>query len=377
MDKVKEHYKNWPECEEPNLSGKPEKKFYKRKFAVIMYCDGFTLKEIEAKTGIPPSEVMRFYRRCISPDKYGKPTGLSALVPNTWLYRKKPKGKFQDLLQEHPSLEELIKKRFLGIRRKGEPKIRKCPIATIHNEFIAECHKIGISEDEYPLSTKTKARESLRKYCEALKQSHLKTYVRERVSRDNARSLENELSHTLLKKNLTSPYQCVQFDGHNIDSSMLIPIRRRDGIAEWMPATNVWLLAVVCVASRAILSYSVVINSNYRMIDILYCIYKSMTPWQKKEPGIPEIRYSENAGLPSGLIKTCKYRAFDSIQLDNHKSHTSLKVINNIISTTGAKVTFGPKGVPEIRGIVERFLGRLKIKYSSIYHRQPAATRMI
>ena len=371
MARLKEHYKNWPESEEPNLSGKSKKKFNKRRFAVTMYCDGFTLKEIESKTGFPPSEIQRFYKRCISPDKYGNPTGFSALVPNSRLYRQKSKGKFQELLREHPSLEELIRERFLGIRRKNKPKIRKCSISLIHNEFIAECHKVGISEHDYPLSTKTKARESLRKYCQYLKQSHLTKYVRERVSRDNARSLENELSQNLLKKNITSPYGCVQLDGHNIDSTMLIPIRRRDGIAEWVPATNIWLLAVICEASRAILSYSVVINSNYRMIDVLYCLYKSMTPWHKKEPGIPEISYSENAGLPSGLIKTCKYRAFDTIQLDNHKSHTSLKVINNIISATGANVVFGPKGVPEIRGVIERFFKTIE---NEVFQYLPSST---
>lgn len=64
----------------------------------------------------------------------------------------------------------------------------------------------------------------------------------------------------------------------------------------------------------------------------------------------------------SNFEKSPKCRAFDLVTLDNHMSHRSPQLIDNVCKLTGATVRLNPGGRPRSNPVVERVFNTLKSK---------------
>lgn len=370
---------SWASVLEDALSPKDREIFVKRKTAVDMYIDGINISKIEETTNVVRTSIAKFVAKCCNIDpNTNKPYGYSALIRYRHtekharnisdIYSNSTRGLFELFLSKNPSLVSFISDNYFG--NKDRTLEKNMNITILHKKLLVECRKLGIQDYEYPFNTDSKGLRSLRRYVEKLsKQNEQKTIKREckdARQRFNSTGVGHRYSKMFL-----SPYSVVQLDGHKIDMLYTVPVIHSDGSVSNLPATRVWLIAVIDVATRAILGYSLSSERNYNQTDVLAAIKDSIMPREKINFAIPGFNYPENGGFPCFAIEETNWAIFDSIMLDNAKAHLAYDVVNKLTKKLFCSVNFGPVASPEVRGIVERFFKTLE---ENGYHRTPSTT---
>ena len=353
--------------------------YTRRKKAVDMYIDGMNVVQIEEDTKIHISSIGRLIDKCckLNPTS-NEPYGYVALLryKHTEKYTRKEindvttctSGLFESFLSRYPTLKPFISDNYFGNR---EVTLEKCMKVTIlHHKFIEECRNLGIKDYEYPLNTDAKGLRSLRRYVNNLKHQNEKQAMKRegKDARQRFSSTGSGRRHSTIP---IAPYSIVQLDGHKIDMLYTVQVENSDGTAINLPATRMWLIAVVDVATRTILGYSLTTEENYNQIDVLSAIKDSIHPRKRMEFKIPGFDYPKNGGFPCFAIQETNWAMFDTIMLDNAKAHLAHDIVNKITQKLRCSVTFGSVATPEARGIVERFFGTLE---ENGYHRLPSTT---
>lgn len=340
--------------------------YKKRKEAVDMYIDGYKLSDIELKTGILHNRLPSLINKCIGISESGV-TGYSALIPNI-RRRTSGVGNFSRLLKEHPELEEFIDGNYFGNKKYTLEK--NMNLTTLHEKFLLECLRIGIQQHEYPFNTENRGYVSLCKYIQKLKSEN----INKQAKRENANAMQKIYSTGLGKRhayNALAPFNTVQIDGHIIDMIYNIEIVNNDGTINKTIATRAWLIAVIDVATRCILGYSVSQEFTYNQYDVIEALKNSITPHQEIKLNIRGLKYPPNGGYYSLAYPELKYALFDTIMLDNAKSHLADNTIRKIVDDLKSAINFGSVATPETRGIIERFFGSLETRG---FHKLPSTT---
>lgn len=369
----------WKTVCEDALDAKVREIYLKRKEAVDMYIDGHSLLDIYNKTGIDKSLVVKLTQRCaISVDSYGENLGYTSLLPykrvsayqrvaNTSI-DKGQSGTFSKLLSDFPHLKNFIENQYF---RKNSATLEKVmSIKVLHHKFMEECRRLGIQDYEYPFYTNNKAYKSLRLYVHSLEQ--IKSD--EAIKREGKDIRKKYSSVGFGKKHSAiplAPYSTVQLDGHKIDALYTVEVENEKGERVHMPATRMWLIAVIDTATRVILGYSLTREDNYNQTDVLRAIQHSIVPHRCMKFTIGNFKYPENGGFPSTAIKETEWALFDEIMLDNAKAHLALNVVDKITNKLRCAVNFGSVATPETRNIVERVFRTLE---ENGFHRLPSTT---
>jgi len=354
---------DWPSVDEASLSKSNKSIYCNRKKAVLMRISGSKYSAIQKVTGIARNSLIRLIERCESRDRYGVKVGFKGLIPYKRVksYTKKSnkgyQGAFKKLIIDYPELKEHIEKLYLGKRVEGV-KFRELSLTNIHRSFISLCKKLKLSDSEYPLCTKTKGRESLRQYCKNLSRHNIIDDTHNRVSIDIANDLRafQDVSSSIegvLPKS-KRPFAIVQIDGHSEDVAFLLSTYNPYS-GQALVIYRFWLILAIDVASKKILGYSFSLNSNYRLLDLIYCLINSLTG---------EELYTVHTDVIGSNLSSCV--AFDMITLDNHMSHRSPQLIEKLSRATGATVRLNPGGRPKGNAVVERVFGTLRSKSSDI-----------
>lgn len=353
---------DWPGVDKDSLSDRKRALYYRREKAVLMLISGSKYSAIQGATGIARNNLLRLIERCEARDQYGVKIGFRGLIPyrriNKYIKRtnKGYQGAFDKLMNDYPELKDHIEKLYLGKRIEGV-KFRELSLTNVHKSFISLCHKLNISENEYPLCTKTKGRESLRLYCKNLSKNNVVDDTHNRVSIDIANDLRafQDVSSTegILPKT-KRPFAIVQIDGHSEDVAFLLRAYNPCS-GQALVIYRFWLILAIDVASKKILGYSFSLNSNYRLLDLIYCLINSLTG---------EELYTVHTDVIGSNLSTCL--AFDMITLDNHMSHRSPQLIEKLSSAIGATIRLNPGGRPKGNAVVERVFGTLRSKSSDI-----------
>ena len=168
-----------------------------------------------------------------------------------------------------------------------------------------------------------------------------------------------------------APYEVVQIDGHIIDLLTTVETEDADGQPITSTATRIWLIAVIDVCTRCIIGYSVSPHFNYNQYDVLEAIKNSIKPHDHKPFELKSLEYPDTGGFPSEVIPESQWACFNTIMLDNAKSHMAKHVVNKLTEQLKCCMNFGSVATPETRGIVERFFGTLE---RSGFHRLPNTT---
>ena len=209
---------------------------------------------------------------------------------------------------------------------------------------------------------------SIQRYLKEL--LHLHSNLGSSLSgKDAALLAKNSNNSTNSHTEIFRPYERVQFDGHMIDAlfSVVSYTPQGDKIVTLM--NRLWLLAIIDVASRAILGYHISYNShNYSANDVITCFKKTLMPWEPKNLKIPTLKYNAEDGFPSYFIEKAKFGVWDEICFDNAKAHSANIVLDSLQGLNCA-VNFGPVANPTLRGIIERFFGTLE---HNNFHRLPS-----
>lgn len=346
-------------------------RFLSRKQAVDMYIDCYKCSEIEAVTGIPATRLVHLVELCISPGTDGNMAGYNGLVPE----RKRTEernpnyGKeFTALLLKYPELSDFIKGNYFGERKYTECK--NMSIRMLHGLFIAECKRLGVQLHEYPFNTENKGYVSLCSYVHSLENQNARLNAK-RLDKDTTQKLASTGSGIRYSTNALVPFSNVQADGHIIDMLYTVEVEGEDGTVSRTIATRAWIIAVIDVATRCILGYSVSQEFNYNQYDVMDAIRDSIVPKKLMELSIPGLAYPENGGFYSLVLPKLEYSLFDTIMLDNAKSHLSEYTLSKLVDELICTVNYGSVATPETRGIVERFFETLE---TTGFHRLPMTT---
>lgn len=351
-------------------------KFNKKKQAVDMYIDGFSIKEISGKTGIPHQKISGLVQRCITNNpETNYQFGYTALIPNKIICNNIPavddidkvKGSFFQLLLKYPVLSTFIEDNYFRQNNTLEKNIK---ISNLHKKFIEECRHLQIQDYEYPFNTKDKARRTFYNYIRELEAKRFnKAMIRQ--DKNAQQKFFSTGIGTSIRPIPLAPYDVVQLDGHKIDMLYTVEVRNKFGEIELMPAMRMWLIAVIDVATRVIIGYSLTPNENYNQADVLRALRNAIIPKTPLDFTLNGLSYPHNYGYPSLAIEDTQWAIFDTIMLDNAKSHLAENVIIKLTSQLFCSLNYGSVATPETRGIVERVFQTLE---ENGYHRLPSTT---
>lgn len=376
---LRRNRETWPTVK-TNLWSRDKKNIYdRRKKAVDLYIDDVPAKEIFEETGIKHNKVADLISRCIKINPAtGEQYGYTALIPNKKVTNKAPskeksstsktKGAFKALLLKYPGLDVFIRDSYF---RKANITLEKnISASNLHKKFLAECKRLKIQDYEYPFNTTDNARRTFYAYLKQLE----KEYANLAITREN-RNVQQKYFSTGIGKSMRpvplAPFSVVQLDGHKIDMLYTVEVLNKHGELIRMPAMRMWLIAVIDVATRVILGYSLTTNENYNQTDVLRAIRNSIIPKIPMEFSLSGLKYPDNYGFPSLAIPTVEWAMPNTIMLDNAKSHLAENVIDKLCSQLYCSLNFGSVATPETRGIVERMFKTLE---ESGYHRIVSTT---
>ena len=355
----------WEEINAEMLSEEKRNVFQKRKRAVDLYIDGTPLKTVSDALGMPPSEVLRFVKRCTQKGEDGRMLGYCTLIPS---FISSPKERdFEKLLQKYPSLKDYLIGNFFGDSKYTLE--HKMNYRTLHAKFLRECQNLGVQDYDYPLSTKNKGYNSMIKYIKNVANERSEQAIKRESKDAQQRFLSTGfgISNSLQPFH---PYNVVQIDGHKVDLIYSVKTEGQNGEDVWKHAMRPWLITVIDVASRAILGYHITANENYNQYDVLKAIKNCIEPHRRMKFH-RSFSYPEKGGFPSEYCPSLEWATFDMIMLDNAKSHLAKNVVSKLTDQLHCTVNFGSVATPESRGIIERFFKTLE---TNGYHRLPGTT---
>lgn len=374
---LREHRETWLPLDLTMLDDIKRNRIIKRQQAVDMYTDGYPIAKIIEKTGIYPSQMYRDIDACISMDKNGNEAGYSGLLRNTrdCAFSVEDtdarQGSWQNLLFKYPTLASFIAGNWFGDKKYTDEK--NMSLKSLHTKFLKECRRLGVKEYEYPFNTDSRGYKALRVYVRHLESDDIirASYRLNKDNRQKALSTGYGNTYTVVP---VAPYSMVQIDGHVIDCIYSVEVENPDGTSTWLPASRCWVIAVVDVATRCILGYSMTPERNYDSADVLAALRNAIEPKQRPDfKRIPQLddSYPENGGFPDTAFPELHYPLFDSIMLDNAKSHLSKLTVDKVVTVLGCCMNFGSVATPETRGIIERMFGTIE---RGCFHRLPMTT---
>jgi len=371
ITEISEIRKTWNDIPIDVLSYEESIIFNKRKQAVNMYIDGCNISEISNITGVHPTRIGKLLKRCLEYDDNGEYIGYRALINysrNNKSEKRNSNGNFSSLLKEYPTLKDFIEGCWYGDKKYTLEKNINC--RTLHDKFLKECLRIGIPDYNYPFNTNNKGYVSLCKYVKDLdKKKIYKAATRE--SKDNMQKLLSTGYGLRYTANTYYPYSVVQIDGHIIDLMYNVEILNEDGSVDKTIATRAWVLAVIDVATRCVLGYSVSQEFNYNQHDVLQALQNAIVTPERPVITIDGLNYPDNGGYPQTAFPELKNALFDTVMLDNAKSHLSKNTLSKVVDRLNCSINYGSVATPETRGIVERFFGSLETRG---FHKLPGTT---
>lgn len=363
---IRKNRELWKNINVNALSGEIKIKYQARKKAVDLYIDGLEPKIIAKQTGISSSEIIRLVRKCIKINTNQEQIGYAALIPNK--HNVKSRGKLGELFLQYPSLELFVIGNYFGDKKYTLE--HNMNIRTLHTKFVAECRRLGIQDYEYPFTLKDNGYYILYTYIKQ-KRCEMQAQTIKREKKDVQQKFASTGYGETLQLKPLQPYEVTQIDGHKIDMLYTVATEDEQGEIKYDVATRIWLIAVIDVATRSIIGYSVSPYEIYNQYDVLQAIRNAIVPHEKIEFTHAGLKYPETGGFPSLALPETQWATFDMLMLDNAKSHLAKNTLDKLINSIKCTVNFGPVATPETRGIIERFFKTLE---TGGFHRLPGTT---
>lgn len=364
---LRELRETWTEVNTTGMSETDVLKYSKQKEAVDLYIDDFPIDTIVTRTGITNSRICQLVNKCITPiSTTGEIPGYNALIPGKILSPQRTKMEL--FFDAYPKIGEKIRGVYFG--DKAYTCERRTNLRTLHGIFIKECRAAGVQDYDFPFTVKDFGYGGLREYIIKVRDTEMTKAIK-REGKDQMQQFLSTGFGRALNINPKAPFDIVQIDGHIIDTLTVVNTTSSSGETITDIATRMWLIAVIDVATRCIIGYSISPHMNYNQFDVLEAIKNSIAPHEHKAFKLKSLPYPETGGFPSEAIPEAKWALFNTIMLDNAKAHLASNVVSKLTTELGCVMNFGSVATPETRGIVERFFGTLE---RSGFHRLPSTT---
>jgi putative transposase len=363
----------WPSVD---LSGFDEDKragAENRALAIRLYEQGTPLDSIARTTGLSRQEVSRLFTRCqtVAPD--GRIYGFRALLPGTRIKgytRSAPvvhargdgsggcSGAFTNLLTRFHGLAKFILDEFIPATKKRKEQHAKISVANLHGKVITWLKDHGLKDNEWPLNTQNEGLESLRRYCNALIETHEARWVKGRAGANAAMRNKIGLGVTPVFTP-ARPFTAVQLDFHKIDAASIITITNTYGVDIDVPLPR-WHIGLLFEERfELILAVVVALEKTPSSDSVLETIECALVPVVDEVTGCGFAIGMGGKIFPNQILKELKGQGFSILRMDNGWSNTAIDVIDNVMDVVGCAVNFGPVRAWWSRDGIERVFGQI------------------
>ncbi|WP_193615781.1 hypothetical protein [Massilia sp. YMA4] len=376
----------WPTVLDVGFEEGQRRQFRAQAEAMRLYFSWVPIDEIERRTGVHRCAVPRLAKRCLQLAEDGRIQGFRACIPFSRVEpyvrtlgvshvppgeRAGMAGALGALLKRFPDIDVLLIKYVKNEAKRlaiSEHKLRPCDL---HRLFLKCLVEKGVSRSEWPFNTKYLGLRSIQAFMKETLERH---FARCAAAREDsiARAHLNVGKGVASLLRFDEPYDAVEIDTYKIEAHVTVAFHTPEGLETDLRLDRLNLIAVVDRFSSAVLAYTVVYRPEVNADDILRVIRDAAGgTWAPMELSIPELRYPEGGGLPSGVIPGAQGALWSATMFDGALAHLSNAVHARARAALGFAINWGPVAHFERRPNVERTFNQIA---RALFKRLPSTT---
>ena len=362
----------WPRLDEKALDENVLQKYQSRCAAIQAYARGEPIASIEIEHGIDRSTLFRMLKRAQRAHADGSIWGYRALVPhvNVVGYERSslPRalvhtkagnaGAFTQLLQRHPALEAHLRRELSSrkVQLKGEGEAaRLFDFSSVLHRFQDACRKQGLLPSDYPFNQQDQGVRSLARILRAW----LLDRFDDAAHAAGARFKPSSALRKLPERGADEAFDTVEFDAHKMDVRLKVVDVDPQGIERIFETERVWLLAIIDVATRCILGYTLCLHRECSRYEVIATLKHALTPAEVPRITLAGLSLSAAGGFVSQAVPQTRHACWRQIRLDNARAHLATTSLDVVCEALGCVADFGPAYEPDDRPFIERFFGTL------------------
>jgi len=357
----------WPRPDAESMPKKYKAIYESRVSALLAMMEGTSINRAAKHFDIHRKTLTKIRNLALEPHSDGRPWGFRSCIP--FIKKGGPQATVAELpgasaphafamvLASFPHLKLLVD-RFTG----SLPNRGRC--SPKFNRLYAEIKKTLVDAGVahmYPLNTQTQGRRPLIAYIR-----HRRSVVIDAGGGSGTDAMPS-LSRMDQIVNLL-PLERVEFDAHRIDMKATMLVYTAKGEVVTRPVGAIWLLAIIDVATRAILAWLLVYGPGYKRFPVLRLFAKALTPWHPRPLNVANLHYSPGAWMPSLIDADGVLRRALTIAMDNAKAHHADDSIDNTLTFQLGVINAGYAHVAQARAHIESIFKTLEtqvIRYLS------------
>lgn len=370
-----------PDVECDDVPKDKHAQYFANKLAVDMWLEGKLAEEIVSKTGVKIRLARNMALKAVQLNRLARDIhGYWACIPGRRLGRsswsrcaaldpafaqdgKGLKGCLDDLLQKYPDIE----RRFVHFAKyrwaEGIAVVSLLTPKVLHRVFIDLCKQHGLEErGEWPFTSKRRGREAVRRWY------HSERYKQtaQAVSNANGEAAGVQAAMDMKQLELSAvdsyfrAYERVELDEYYIDAIWDIAFPNADGTYQHIRTTRLWLLALVCSGSNAILAATLSFKRKYDRNDVMRLVRMALDPPPRIKLRYSNESYQYAAGASfASELEGLRGNTWQTLSLDRDASHVSDETLAAIENVVGCRVVSETLGVPRTRCDIEGLFRQL------------------
>ncbi|WP_419710453.1 hypothetical protein [Pseudomonas sp. NFX224] len=386
QNKACDEFKFWQKPNVSHMNNRDKEIYILRYQALEMYSAGGRLRDIKELTGIAPPQVVSLAKRCleISPD--GSPWGCRALLPRIRLApytriappsnctaggRGGYAGSFGWTLDKYEDLPELLRKKIFKIEGRGTVYEHKISAKTLHSVFLKTLRELGAPIDQWPFTAELMGARTISKYLNLIMDDNFDQAVQ--VNEESSARAHLKVGKgvcTNLRSN--EPYDVVEVDAYHTDCHSSVEFMTPEGLLKAVRIERIWLIALIDVASGAVISYILVFKPEVNAEDVVNLFRLALLPNRERPlPVVDGLIYPEGSGFPNEVIDECKGALWSTIKFDGALANLAEKITDISRKELGYSWNVGPSQHFERRASIERLYADFA---NGIFSRMPSTT---
>ena len=369
LDRASLRLSEWPLIDARALSDTDRATFERRRDALQAYADGTPVAEIEAG-GVDRRSLRRLLARALQPHSDGRIWGWRALVPHARVkaYERQsvPKvlvdtkagnaGAFSQLLTRHPSLEASLRSELTSGRVKLVPGGKAGRLKYVKAaawRFQGACRALGLTARDYPLNQVDKAVRSLARTLH----DWIADDAELAAQAAGVRIKPSSALRRLPQRAALVAFDTVEFDAHKMDLRLKVVDVDPTGAEQVWEIERVWLLAIIDVATRCILGWSLSLARECNRTHVVETIKRALVSQTPPSLTLPGLRLLPTGGFVAHSVAGAAGACWRQMRLDNARAHLATTSLDVLCETLGCTADFGPAYQPDDRPFIERFFG--------------------
>jgi hypothetical protein len=368
----------WPDLEVNGLDQTNLDIYLKRKSGICLFIEGANNEKIREASGVGIRWIGHLVRRCMIIHPDGRIYGWRALIRydriSPYIRKKKVKpdqfgrgcaGSMQSLLLIEPEFEQRFRKWILKPVPPGKLGEINKSVRRIWEWFLDELRKLGYEvRNEWPFSTKSMGYSAVARYAKQV----LLSDPAKAAYLAGGKSLADKLkAGDGVDRPVRRPYQRVEMDAHSLNGIFCILVPHPLGGHAPKIVRRLWVVVILDVYSRAVLGYYLSMNPEVNKQDVLRAIKSALTFWEPSELSMGNVRYADEAALPSGHQERYIGLCWDETSVDGALAETCKTVKDALRNVVGSVLVdpsrgFAARRLKDDRPFIESFFRTLGVR---------------